>query len=333
LLAHTPPVEGETQPVALYHDGYVSVFTVDADGDLRETYLSNIGNVWATHDLSAMAGTPSVQPFSSPTAVYHDGYVSVYTINASNHDLQETYLSNIGNVWASHDLSALANGPSEAQRTSPSAVYHDGYVSVYTQASSGDLQETYLPGIGDNWTSQDLTARYHTPAMDAETSPSALDHTGYVSVFTVDAAPLGDLQETYLPAIGDSWSTQDLTTLTHGPTVIASTYIDGTPVVLYHTGYTSVYTLDFPDGHLRETYLSNIGGSWATHDLTEIGKAPVPSQRPAALLHYDADGGLTWISVFSASLSSGHLEETYLPAIGDTWTTQDLGAQVTAPTS
>jgi hypothetical protein len=41
-------------------------------------------------------------------------------------------------------------------------------------------------------------------------------HDGFVSVYTVDAGSQ-DLQETYLPAIGDSWSTQDLTKQDNGP--------------------------------------------------------------------------------------------------------------------
>ncbi len=41
-----------------------------------------------------------------------------------------------------------------------------GYTSVYTvDAASGDLQETYLPAIGDPWHTQDLTAKYGTPQV------------------------------------------------------------------------------------------------------------------------------------------------------------------------
>ena len=37
----------------------------------------------------------------------------------------------------------------------------------------------------------------------------AVAHNGYASVYTVDAGS-GDLQETFLPAIGDAWQTQDM---------------------------------------------------------------------------------------------------------------------------
>ena len=47
--------------------------------------------------------------------------------------------------------------------TSPVAVVHDGYASVYTVDQNGDLQETYLPLMGDSWSTQDLSANYGTP--------------------------------------------------------------------------------------------------------------------------------------------------------------------------
>jgi hypothetical protein len=31
--------------------------------------------------------------------------------------------------------------------------------------SNDDLQETYLPAVGDPWTTQDLTAKYGTPPV------------------------------------------------------------------------------------------------------------------------------------------------------------------------
>ena len=89
-----------------------------------------------------------------------------------------------------------------------------GYSSVYTvDSANGHLQETYLPYMGDAWTTQDLSATggtlAGTPPVMPGTQPVALVHCGYTSVYTVDASS-GDLQETYLPAIGDSWTTQDL---------------------------------------------------------------------------------------------------------------------------
>jgi hypothetical protein len=52
---------------------------------------------------------------------------------------------------------------------------------------------------------------------------------------------------------------------------------------------------------------------------------------PSPLLHYDANGGLTWTSVYSVDSSSGDLQETYLPAIGDSWATQNLTATAGTP--
>lgn len=55
------------------------------------------------------------------------------------------------------------------------------------------------------------------------------------------------------------------------------------------------------------------------------------------LLHADAGGGLTWASVFTIDSGSngttlGDLQESYLPALGAGWTTQDLSKLFKVPT-
>jgi hypothetical protein len=343
-MAGTPAVSYYSTPISLVHDGYTSVFTVDNgngtgintgdSGDitdhLQETYLSGIGAPWATHDLSAMAGTPPVALGSSPTAVFHDGYTSVYTIDANSLHLQETYLSGIGAPWVTQDLNTVAGTPPVMLGTSPVAVFHDGYTSVYTidagdaTHAAGDLQETFLPVMGGPWYSQDLSAEFHTPTT--EDSPTVVFHDGFTSVYTIDAN--GDLQETYLPAIGDPWTTQDLTGIYHLPS--AQNFA---PVALYHTGYTSVYYIP-SGGGLEEAYLPAIGGPWQFQNLSTNYQMPATNQPPSPLVHYAPNGGLTWTSLFTidaASPAAGHLQETYLPAIGDPWTTQDLTAMTSGP--
>jgi hypothetical protein len=54
-----------------------------------------------------------------------------------------------------------------------------------------------------------MTAKFGTPAVASGTQPEALVHTNYTSVYTVDSGS-GDLQETYLPLIGQPWTTQNL---------------------------------------------------------------------------------------------------------------------------
>jgi hypothetical protein len=217
------------------------VYTVDASsGDLQETYLAAIcapncapGKGWATQDLTKYVGTPTVLDSTSPVAVLHDGYVSVYTVDASGSQighLQETYLATLcapgcapGKGWATQDLTKYAGTPLTA--VTPGADYHSGYTSVYTvDASSGDLQETYLAAIcapncapGQGWATQDLTKYAGTPRVSLGSSPVALIHDGFNSVYTVDASD-GHLDETYLAAIcapgcapGQGWATQDLT--------------------------------------------------------------------------------------------------------------------------
>jgi len=351
---------------AVLHDGYTSVYTVNAkNGDLDETYLPAVcapgcapGQGWATQDLSATAGTPPVLAGTQPVALYHDGYTSVYTVDARTGDLDETYLAAIcapgcapGQGWAWQDLSATAGTPDTVE--TPSAVYHDGYVSVYTvNAVTDDLDETYLaalcsPGCapGQGWAWQDLSAYPGTPQVMGDTSPVAVLHDGYVSVYTVDGSGslLGHLQETYLAAIcapdcapGQGWATQDLSATVGTPL----TYT--TPGADYHSGYVSVYTVDVSDGHLDETYLAAIcspdcapGQGWAWQDLSAtVGTPPVVEGAPPVALFHDG-----FNSVYTVDASDGgHLDETYLPAIcapgcapGQGWAWQDLSAAPGTP--
>ena len=236
----------------------------------------------------------------------------------------ETYLSGIGATWISQDLSAKYGTPSVQGGTSPEVVLHSGWVSVYTvDASSRHLQETYLPAIDDPWTTQDLSARYGTPA--SITGPGVLVHDGYTSVYTVDTNH--DLQETYLPAIGDDWTTQDMTAKFGTPPVA-----DGmTPVGLDHTGYASVYTVDQANGPVQETYLPAISDDWTSQDLTARYGTPAADQPPAALVHADTSGALTWTSIFTVNATSSDLDESYLSLIGAIWVPQYLTLKYGTP--
>jgi hypothetical protein len=329
----TPDVAADSTPVALVHDGYTSVYTVDASNqDLQETYLPAIGSNWGTQDLSAATAGASVSPGTSPAAVFHDGYTSVYTVDQFTGDLRETYLPAAGfpgDSWHTQNLSdtggTLPGTPPVMPGTSPVAVLHDGYTSVYTVDQNGDLQETYLPWMGDSWSTQDLSAKYYTPKTHV--TPTAVFHDGYTSVYTVDVN--GDLQETYLPWMGDRWSTQDLSANYHVPQAI-----NVAPAALYHDGYTSVYYYTGPGDDLVEAYLPAISGPWGWQDLTANYKTPPSVQSPSPLVHYDTSGALTWASVYTTDASSGDVQETYLPDAGfpgDSWVTQDLSAQPGGP--
>jgi hypothetical protein len=324
----TPPVYVQQSSQASWsvaHDGYTSAYTVDASsGHLDESYLTAMGKPWAAQDLSAKYGTPKVRAGTVPVALTHDGYTSVYTVDAANRDLRETYLPAIGGPWYTQDLSAGYGAPQVAAGSSPAAVFHDGYASVYTvDAVSGDLQETYLPAAGfpgDPWQTQNLTNRYGTPAVMTGTSPVAIVHDGYTSVYTVDAVS-GDLQETYLPFMGGAWSTQDLSAKYGTPKT------EVTPAAVFHNGYTSVYTVG-NQGDLQETFLPAIGDPWTTQDLTaNYGVPKSLNIAPAALYH---DG---YTSVYYLTGPDDDLAEAYLPAISGPWHSQDLSASFGTPPS
>ena len=104
----------------------------------------------------------------------------------------------------------------------------------------------------------------------------------------------------------------------------------GTPSAVFHSGYTSVYTVDQGSDDLQETYLPALGDPWATQDLSAEFGTPKTAETPIVLLHADAIGALTWTSVFTVD-PNADLQETYLPAIGAGWTTQDLSAKYGTP--
>jgi hypothetical protein len=318
----TPAVLGGTAPASVTHDGYTSVYTVDSsNGHLQESYLTAIGQPWHTQDLSAQFGTPASN--TTPSALYHDGYTSVYTIDKGTRHLWETYLSGIGANWISQDLTAKYGTPAVLAGTAPTSVMHSGWTSVYTTDANGHLQETYLPAINDPWVTQDLSAKYGTPA--SITGPGVLVHDGYTSVYTVDSNH--DLQETYLRAIGDDWVTQDFTANYGTPTVASGM----TPIALYHTGYASVYTVDQSNNDVQETYLPAISDNWTSQDLSSKYGTPAANQPPSVLEHADTTGALTWTSIFTVDKSNADLEESYLSGIGANWVAQDLSAKYGVP--
>jgi hypothetical protein len=341
----TAPLAPAQAGQAVVHEGYTSVFTVNAaDGHLQETYLARMGGAWATQDLTATAGTPSVA--GQPVAVVHDGYTSVFTVNASNGHLQETYLARVGGPWVTHDLGAVAVGQT------PSVSVHDGYVSVFTVTSAGQIQETYLPRLGAAWVTQPLPGAVVAPYT------SAVAHDGYVSVFAVTTA--GRVQETYLARLGVAWVTQDLgaAAVAQAPSVVTHDgYVSvftvtaaGQPQETYlarlgaawvtqtlpggavkpattavvHDGYVSLFAAT-TGGRLQEIYLARLGTAWVAQDLSSNPGTPLMAGRPVTVTH---DG---YTSVFTVNATGGHVQETYLPRLGGAWATHDLTTTAGTP--
>jgi hypothetical protein len=320
---NTPPVAAGTSPVAVFHDGYTSVFTISAyDNTLQETFLPALGHGWVNQNMLTSFGTPPVAAGTSPAVVFHDGYTSVYTINAFDDTLEETFLPAIGQRWQTQNMFISFGTPRVAAGTSPAALFHTGYTSVFTaNANHNSLQETYLPAIGQRWQTQSLTANSGTPNMAAGTSPAPVLHTSasgvlnFTSVFTVNAAD-NTLQETYLSAVGKPWVTQNLSANSGTPPIANGTI----PVALYHTGYTSVYTVNAADNTLQETYLAQNGQPWNTQNLSaSFGTSrTMADTSPVAVVHPDSSGVVDFTSVFTLN-AYGDVQETYLSAIGRPW--------------
>ncbi len=212
-----------------------------------------------------------------------------------------------------------------APGTQPEALVHMGYTSLYTvDQGSDDLQENYLPAIGDSWSTQNLSDNYGTPTTDQ--SPIVLLHPDAASgnldwtMSTVHEFS-DDLQETYLierrlprRRVGHA---EPVGEIRHPGSERAEVLTAGSSVV--HSGYTSVYTEDNSNDHLQETYLTAMGKPWATQDLSANYGTPamMADTTPVTVVH---DG---YTSVYTID-ANGDLQETYLAAIGDSWSTQDL---------
>src|SRR5258708_1118253 len=61
---------------------------------------------------------------------------------------------------------------------------------------------------------------------------------------------------------------------------------------VFHDGFTSVYTVDNPSGHLQETFLAALcapscapGQGWATQDLSATVGTPSTKVTPGAVFH------------------------------------------------
>lgn len=300
--------------------------------DIREVWAGDSAWPGAFIHYGQKAPTPGPPPASNDPsggpAIVHDGYTSVFTVNAADHTLEETYLPKNGQPWNTQSLSANFGTPPVAAGTTPAAVFHDGYTSVFTiNAADNTLQETYLTAIGQPWHTQNLSASYGTPPVAAGTSPAPLVHTSasgvlnFTSVFTINAAS-DTLQETYLPAIGQPWHTQSLSANNGTPAVAIGT----SPLPLYHTGYTSVYTINAADNTLQETYLPQNGQPWHTQNLSaNYGTPPVAiNTSPVAVVHPDPSGVIDFASVYTLNASDNTMQETYLAAVGQPWHTQAM---------
>jgi hypothetical protein len=75
-----------------------------------------------------------------------------------------------------------------------------------------------------------------------------------------------------------------------------------------------------------------VTGSMIPGRIASTGTAPVALYRDIeALVHPDSNQAMTYANVYSIDSGSNHLQETYLPAIGSPWNSQDLSAKYGTP--
>ena len=244
-----------------------------------------------------------------PDASGNLDWTSVFTVDEFNDHLQETYLSNAGfpgDAWVTQDLSAASTDtpPVAELQSSPASwsVAHAGFTSAYTvDGQTGDLEETYLPAMGDSWSDPEPVTGGSMPDTPAVCGGHARrwrwSMTGTpASTRSTPSAPDGR------PA-GDLPARPRRPVVHPGPVVANTAGTAGSPVTptaVFHDGYTSVYTVDAGTGDLQETYLPGAGfpgDPWVTQDLSgPAARTPAgrwPGTSPVAIVH---DG---YVSVYT----------------------------------
>ena len=324
-LAGGAPAAGElTGFVTDFPDsGGVRVIYRGRDGHVWELYLPRSSVVWASADLTALAGgAPAAGELTGFVTDFPDsGGVRVIYRGRDGH-VWELYLPRSSVVWASADLTALAGGaPAAGELTGFVTDFPDsGGVRVIYRGRDGHVWELYLPRSSVVWASADLTAL-------AGGAPAAGELTGFVTDFpdsggvrVIYRGRDGHVWELYLPRSSVVWASADLTALA-----------GGAPAAGELTGFVT----DFPDsggvrviyrgrdGHVWELYLPRSSVVWASADLTALaGGAPAAGELTGFVTDFPDSGGVRVIY----RGEDGHVWELYLPRSPVVWASADLTA-------
>lgn len=202
--------------VALTPDNAIHLFTRAAgSGDVVETYAA-YGKPWAWYDATTTQGLITPASDTDPVAaVTPDGTAHVYTRDAANGDLIESYAA-LGKSWSWQDMTTGVPNTPKPKAAPSVAVVKGGAVHLYTvDATSGDLYESFA-SLGGSWSSYDMSTSLAIPRPD--TAPVVLTTVdGTLEVFTRDASN-GDLDESYA-GFDQSWHTYDMTVTVGTPSV------------------------------------------------------------------------------------------------------------------
>ena len=242
------------------------VFYADVNGDIHMLFYDN--SKWTHQDISAAAG--ATQEYWGPLGVVAltttpNNQIHVYYV-AYNYQEQATSVHQLffnGTSWSDENLTA------ETGAFFPEGGWWAGfsienYQYLFYADVFGYLHEMYYNN--SNWTDVDLTLQIGAPTLGGFVPITAfvVPGTQTMEVFYTTAG--GDI---YQLSSSDniSWSQQDLTTLTQGPSASiqdAITAFATTPNNQLHVYYISSASQSLD--HVNQLFFN--GNSWSNQDLT-----------------------------------------------------------------
>jgi hypothetical protein len=248
------------------------VFYGNGDGDIHMLFYDN--SKWTHQDISAAAGVtglyiPALAVTAFTTTPNNQIHVYYRTYNYQEDTTSVHQLFFNGTSWSDEDLTA------ETGAAPPDGGFWVGfsienYQYLFYADFFGYLHELYYNNIG--WTDVDLSLQLGAPAVGVGFIPITafvIPGTQTMEVFYTTAG--GDI---YQISTSDnvSWSQQDLTALTHGPSASiqdAITAFATTPNNQLHVYYIS--SASQSQDHVNQLFFN--GSSWSNQDLTSTTHA------------------------------------------------------------
>jgi hypothetical protein len=241
-----------TSLTSLFDGHSEHVFYVSQDGHVRELFYNGI---WNGNDLTGDTNGPSAYA-SSLTSFWDGSREHVFYVSYSDSHVRELYYDGI---WNGNDLTGDTNGPTALCKgiLRCLASFFDGHKEhvFYLSSSDGHVRELFFNGI---WNGNDLTADTKGPAASGLALSGFWDgskeHVYYIS------SSDDHVRDLYSNSNG-TWSGQDLTAITNGSPILATSltsFLDGLGDHVYYNNYN--------DGHVRELQYAN--GRWSGTELT-----------------------------------------------------------------
>jgi hypothetical protein len=264
-------VFAETTLSGFSEGNFQYVFYGNGDGDIHLLFYDN--SKWTHQDISAAAGYTGMYDYAlavvafttTPNNQIHVYYL-VYNVQEDTTSVHQLFFN--GTSWSDEDLTA-ETGAFFPEGGWWAGFSIDNYQYLFYPDIYGYLHELYYNN--NNWTDVDLTVQIGAPTLGGYAPITAFVIPGTQTMEVFYTTSGGDI---YQLSSSDniSWSQQDLTTLTHGPsasTADAITSFATTPNNQLHVYYISGAPQS--QDHVNQLFFN--GTSWSNQDLTSATHA------------------------------------------------------------